>query len=221
MIILIEWRLMNELYQEIKTRFELGPVSHMVHIDNFESIVQAGGLYSKNEMILKAINYKDIADSSVQSGRSEVYIKETGKPLHDYVPLYWGNKTPMVSAVREHNESLLFLRFSTNLLSEYDCVISDRNARSNDTIFREYSSIEDLEILNPKLINSHKYAKNGKESLAYKQKQAELLVLKFLPLKYMHSVICFDSMIQNKVSGILAKSPFSPYILVNRGFYYV
>lgn len=64
----------------------------------------------------------------------------------------------MVSVLRDKNKTLIFLMFSTNLLGDYHCVISDGNARSDSTIFRKFLSIDDLTILDPKSINTIKYA---------------------------------------------------------------
>jgi hypothetical protein len=211
---------MQPLYQMIKQEYELGPASHMLHFENLESVINEGGLISKNSMLEKTLPFIDISDESVQSGRQDIVIGATGKPLHDYVPLYFGNKTPMVATKKDIYESLIFLRFSLDLLEEYDCVICDRNARNNDAVFRRFKSIDDLEILNPKFINTVKYAKFGKDSLEYKQKQAELLVLNKLPLKYLHSVICSNSVVQTKVSKLLVSAGIKAHVFVNRKGYY-
>ncbi len=79
----------------------------------------------------------------------------TDRALHDYAPLYFGRKTPMASALRELNNSLIFLAFDFNILLGRPCIITDAN-----TTFREFNSVDDLQILDPKSINTHLYAHN-------------------------------------------------------------
>ena len=158
----------------------------MTDFENLKSILSMEKILSKNQLSKANKAYVDISDPSVQDGRSKIIIPCTQKPLHDYVPLYWGRKTPMVSAIRGKNKTLIFLMFSTNLLEDCHCVISDGNARSDGTIFREFLAIDDLAILDPKCINTVKYADDAEVK---RRKQAELLILDCLPLKHLRYIV--------------------------------
>ena len=195
---------MTSLSDQIKKKYELANVLHMTDLENLKSILSEGAILSHNEVTKNALHFKDISNESVQCGRAAIIIPCSGRPLHDYVPLYWGRKTPMVSALRKRNETLLFLMFFTNLLAEYDCMISDGNARSHGTTFRAYIELSDLDILSPKDINTVKYAY---DEAVKRRKQAELLILNRLPLKHLLYIVCHSAMVKTKVETLLCFGP--------------
>jgi hypothetical protein len=80
---------------------------------------------------MRGQSYRNLANEDVQAGRAAIMVSATQKPLHDYVPLYLGFKTPMVAINQTHNEDLLFLRFSLDILATPGSVVCDGNARSN------------------------------------------------------------------------------------------
>jgi hypothetical protein len=208
---------MRELSQLIRQKYELGEVMHMTHIDNLNSILSDGALFAKNLILQQKKIFIDISNQSVQHGRANQIIKCTGRALQDYVPLYLGKKTPMVSAIRDKNESLLFLMFSTNLLTDYDCVISDGNARSAKTCFCQYKQLSDLNILDPRAINSLRYAS---DSEIKRRKQAEILVLKKLPLKHLAYIVCHSNLVKNKVNALLTTNSIRCGVYIGAGNYY-
>jgi hypothetical protein len=208
---------MGALQDEIGRRYQLFPANHMTHLSNFAAIVAAGGLSSYNRM--RGGSYFNLANEDVQAGRALITVPETGRPLHDYVPLYFAFKTPMVAVNQAHNESLLFLRFPLDLLAMGGVVITDGNARSRETRFQIYEQIDDLGFIDAKAVNTVKYAGIGKESIK-RRKQAEILVPDFLPLGWMQDLICFNSSTQAQVLDISSKSGIKMSVIVNPGWYF-
>ena len=208
---------MTSLSNQIKQNYELGHVSHMTDYENLESILVEDGILSTNQISKKSMTFTDISNESVQCGRGSITVPCSGKPLHDYVPLYWGRKTPMVSVLRDRNDTLLFLMFSTNLLSEYDCVISDGNARTAGTSFRDYSQLSDLDHLTPKDINTAKYASDDEVK---RRKQSELLVLNKLPLKHLQYIVCYSDVVKTKVEALLTTHSVTCGVYIGAGNYY-
>jgi hypothetical protein len=209
--------IMRSLSEQIQHRYELKDVQHMIDINNLESILIDGYIYSKNTMMSLHKQYFNISNSSVQEGRSKILIEKTNQNLHDYVPLYWGRKTPMVAALQKQNESLIFLMFSTNLLNDYSCVISDGNARSDLTNFKSYQDIDDLRILNAKNINTVKYASSQSTK---RLKQAELLVLEKLPLKHLSYIVAFSEKAKHQITQLLTTHSIHSHVYVGASNYY-
>ncbi len=177
----------ERLYRQIYLKYQLGPAVHMTHINNIESIIRDGELRSFN--LMAQTKYESLANEDVQRGRANKTIPPTKRPLHDYVPLYFGNRTPMVAWNQERNEEMVFMRFSLNIFARGDIVFTDGNARSSVTVFRVYSQVTDLEILDRKAINTVKYANNPELK---RRKQAEILVPDKLPLTYLVDFICYS-----------------------------
>jgi hypothetical protein len=209
----------TELGKEIKERFELASLpSHMTHIDNLNSILTSNGLFSVNTLNSSSLPFNDSSNASVQVIRANKTIPDTGKPLHDYVPLYFGLKTPLVSAIRNLNDSLVFLFFSFDILNDLECVISDGNAADAKTSFKVLQSIDDLDFLDPKSINSQSYAHDNEIK---RRKQAELLILDFLPISYLKYVICPSDMVKMTVdtNPLMANLRVKTYV-GGKSYYY-
>ncbi len=183
-----------QLFTEIYKKYQLGPACHMTHIDNVPSILAATELRSYNQM--RGQSYYNLANEDVQFGRSAKVIPITGRALHDYVPLYFGNRTPMVAVNQTSNENLVFIRFSLNLLANNGVVITDGNARSSATQFRSFTQLSDLDFINPKAINSVKYAHSPELK---RQKQAEILVPERLSLDHALEFICYSTSAQQRL----------------------
>ena len=140
--------------------------------------------------------FSDSSNASVQVIRANKTISNTGKPLHDYVPLNFGRKTPMASAIRNLNDSLIFFAFSFDILNDLECVISDGNAADAKTSFKVLHSVDDLDFLDHKAINSQSYAHDNEIK---RRKKSELLILDLLPIMYLKYVICPSDMVKMTV----------------------
>jgi len=204
------------LNQQIRLRYQLGPANHMTHLENLAGIFQAGELRSYN--LMRGQSYFNLSNQDVQSGRAQIVIPATGKPLHDYVPLYFGFKTPMVAWNQQHNDALVFLRFSLDILARPGVVVSDGNARAENTRFRLYRGLDDLDFLDSKAIQTVKYAHDAELK---RRKQAELLVPDVLPVAEVLDLICFSQQSARGVVAILQKSGIKKSVIVNQGWYFV
>jgi hypothetical protein len=203
------------LYLQIKERYQLGPANHMTLMDNLEGILVTSGLLPYNQ--LERGNYRDLANDDVQRGRASKLVPPSGKPLHDYVPLYFGFKTPMVARNKNQNARMIFLRYSLNILEMPGAVFTDGNARSRSTLFFECRQLDDLESLNRKAISTVKWV--GDEELK-RQKQAEILIPDFLGWDQVHDMIVFCEDARNQVLAILNNFGRFSRILTNRGWYF-
>jgi hypothetical protein len=203
------------LYIQIRERVALPPANHLTHRENMPGVLRSGGLCSYHKM--RGHLYTNLANEDVQKGRSGIVVSATGKPLHEYVPLYFGFKAPMVAWNQSHNQEMVFLRFSLEILETPGVVVSDGNARSGSTRFREFRQIDDLDILDPKAILTVKYA--GDSELKRK-KQAEILVPNFIPISMMLDIICFSEDSRLKTLAILKKFGISKHVKVNPGWYF-
>lgn len=203
------------LYLQIKQRFQLGPASHMTHLDNLRSILKSGELRSYNKM--RGNSYHNLANEDVQKGRAGITVDVSNRPLHDYVPLYFGWKTPMVAWNQKHNEELIFLRFSLDILKRTDTVITDGNARAKATQFRSFTDISNLEIIDAHATNSVKYAHDDEFK---RRKQAELLILDSLPLSEVLDIVCFSESSKSLIVNLFKEFDITKPVKANAGWYF-
>jgi hypothetical protein len=185
------------LYEQIYRRYHLGPAVHTTHIENIDSIFREGALLAKNCERLRVAH--DLSLENIQRVRAEKIVPCSGRSLHDYVPLYFGNRTPLVAMHRDKNEQLVFLRFSLDILSHGGVVISDGNARSDATTFRQYTHLDDLEILDPTAIKTTFYWNDDEIK---RRKQAEVLVPENLSLDLLYEIICHSEAARDRIFAV-------------------
>lgn len=112
---------------------------YMVHANNLPSVIEHGilALNSLKKAPLLIAASKSIAHQEVNF-RRDFKTVPNGRPLHDYVPLYFAYKTPM----QYHNhykakipQSLVvFLEMDySDLVKIPGCFIADGNAANNET----------------------------------------------------------------------------------------
>lgn len=107
---------------------------HMTHIDNLASIIQ-NGLLSHNEAHRQGLIGADISDSDVQDIRANKKDRVHNRPLHEYVPLYFSPRNPMLYKRQEIQEDIIILGLDPHLLLEPNIVFTDGNAAASKTIF--------------------------------------------------------------------------------------
>ena len=208
---------MAVLQNEIRRRYQLYPASHLTHIENLPAIAAAVALQSYNRMRGQA--YFNLANEDVQAGRAAILVPGDNRPLHDFVPLYFGFKTPMVACNQHHNEAMIFLRFPLDFLGAITgIVITDGNARSRQTRFKPYQTIDDLQVVNAKAVQTVKYAHDPELKRC---KQAEILVPDQLSLSWMTDVICFSPAAKTRVIDIFQKTGIRKSVIVNPGWYFL
>lgn len=206
------------LFKQIAAKYQIERCYHMTHIQNLSSILDAKEIRSYNKMKMGGQTYFNLSNEDVQSGRAAITIKETNRPLHDYVPLYLGFKTPMVAVNQKHNEDLLFLQFYLDILTLGGVVLSDGNARSGKTQFRLFTQLIDLDFLDIAAIRGKKYAHD--EDLKRK-KQAEVLVPDSLAISHLAYITCYSDDAKSRILEVWRKSGIKdPVIQVNKGWYF-
>lgn len=189
----------------------------MTHLGNLRSILSAEAIYSFNEM--KRINpkYQNLANEDVQSGRAAIVIEQSKKPLHDYVPLYFGFKTPMVAFNQDQNEQLIFLRFPLDILETPGSFVADGNARSRSTKFYKFGGPEVFSNIDIAAVRTVKYAKDFELK---RKKQSEVLIPGQLPIRYMFDIICYSENVRTHVLSILSEFAIHKPVKVNPGWYF-
>lgn len=206
----------KSLSQTINEKYQVWVAHHMTHMDNLRPILQSGELRSYN--LMRGQSYRNLANEDVQSGRAAITVPASQKPLHDYVPLYLGFKTPMVAINQAHKEDLLFLRFSLDVLATPGAIVCDGNARSNSSKFYLFTGPEVFSSLDVTAIRSVKYAKDPELK---RKKQAEVLIPDRLPVAQMLDMICYSESAKTRALSILTEFGIKKAVKVNQGWYFV
>ena len=186
---------------------------NIMPIANIKSVMQRG-IISFHEA--KGIsNHVSVAMNEVQQRREGIVI--AGHSLHDYANLYFSARNPMMYKRKDYAEELCILGVSTEILDNYSCIISDRNAAS------PYAKFFDAELgintLNYEMIFADSWIHDDdpyKTDLHKKIKCAEVLVLNHISPMY----ICGAYVVDELTKSILEKEEFGKPIIVTSKMFF-
>lgn len=112
-------------------RADVHELQYITAIVNVPSILRHGILSYRRAA---RIPHESVAMPEVQDRRSGKAVPG-GRPLHDYVNLYFSARNPMLYKRRDHHPDLCVLRVSPDVLDLPEVVIADGNAASAYTAF--------------------------------------------------------------------------------------
>jgi len=125
---------------------ELEELHYITPIENVKSIIQRGIL---SHQTAEKIAHESVAMDEIQERRKKVVVPG-GRPLHQYVNLYFHARNPMMYKRKDLHNELSILRVSKDTLKLSQVVITDGNASSGYVRF--YPADEGLRIIDKDLV---------------------------------------------------------------------
>ncbi|MBR1835338.1 MAG: DUF4433 domain-containing protein [Bacteroidales bacterium] len=189
----------------------------MTHIDNIKNIMQVGIVTASSPNANP--DFVQIGDVTAIETRKKKRLKD-GSDLGDYVPFYFGPRTPMLYVIQKgYNgvqkrkaEEIVYCVIDINDLVRdgVECVFTDGHALDNFTI--EYPGTRLCEV-NSLLDYNILYAKQwGDLDDVRRRKQAELLLKKALPVQYLKYFLVYNDWARRKLleDGVPVKMVIIP-----------
>ena len=180
----------------------------MTHIENIPHILQHGITHTTSPNANPA--YVSIGDGSIISTRNEYYLNN-GRKLGEYIPFYFGARTPMLYVIQKgynmvkstRAENIVYCVSSVQRVIELtrDFIFTDGHAIEH--LSGQFSSI-DIQNINNLLdfpaINSLQW-KDDNDLDKKRRKQAEFLVLGDIDISAIAGFIVYNEVAQNKLIG--------------------
>ncbi len=205
--------------KEIISVCELYGLNDFYHITRIENLtgIFAKGLLCRNQMK----GFIDISNHEIQDYRHYKHLPQyPDLTLHDFIPLFIAPKPPMLSVLREIQNSIVYICISTDVLQLPCSVFTDGNARSNDTSFfvniNDFSRL-DWEILHSTYWGSHD-AKEHQENK--RRRSAEVLIRHSIPMSYINGILVSCSPTMEKVNEIIINAGIDINATCVPEFYY-
>lgn len=181
-------------------KFRIKYLFHMTHKENLQKILQ-NGLKSHNYARDNSLLQKNIADNEVNDRRTRaesIY----NRSIHNYVPLYFNPKNPMLYVRKNIQNDIIILAIDRILLFEKNTVFTDGNAAANSTSF--YKNTEDLKNLNWDCINAAYWNEipDGK-----RLRCSEILIYPDIPTKAIQKIFCNNENTKTFVNSHLNNLP--------------
>ncbi len=203
-------------------------VLHMTHGRNLHGILAAGGLWSPNHMPI-ALQPQSIAHEGIQTRRaSKVVPVGPGGVLHDYVPFYFGVRSPMLYANHRgrvpsnpDGQRLLVHLVTTveRIVAQgLEWAFTDGHAVIGYTRF--FADAADLDQVDWQTVNAEYWFDTAEDPDRKRRKQAEFLVFRFVPIAALVEVIVCDDEVAKVVRKILTTSGCGLPVWVEPSFYY-
>jgi ssDNA thymidine ADP-ribosyltransferase, DarT len=185
---------------------------HMTYIDNLASIIE-NGLLSHNEVYRQGLIETDISDPNVQDIRAGTADPFYNRLLHEYVPLYFSPRNPMLYKRREIQEDIVILGLDPQLLCEPNILFTNGNAAASETMFYRGTQMLDQLPWNSIRASSWTDIEDGKRI-----KCAEVLVHPKIKPSRIQMVFCYSS--KHRETIIAAKQGTLIMGKVNRDLYF-
>lgn len=150
---------------------------HFTDVNNLESIIENGGLYSWEGLENKRIN------ASLSSNELSRQL-DTQKNLQNYIRLSFTDYHPMSTKVeKEDGKKLVWLEIDLDIALGESTLFSDMNATDNNATVKG-----DFDFLKTFDFDIFRQRYNNLDILEKKKYQAEILVKDFLPIKYIKNI---------------------------------
>ncbi len=199
-------------FRELQEKFRIHNLYHITHVNNLNSILE-NGIFSLNKIQRTKIDFTSIASERVQQRRKR-------RSLHDYVPLFFTAKTPMLSEIKFRQdgcyENVVFLILNTDVMLYESMRIADGNAASSSTDF--YRDIYGLEFLPWEVIGrkgATRYWVNDEEK---RKRSAEVLTLYTINKKYIVKVCVQNKTVFDSIKGMVSTKGISMFVDPNLYF---
>lgn len=198
---------------------------HFSSIENLDSIIELG-LLSTNQKRQRGVTHVDVAAAGIQCRRGAMEVPGSqGCYVHDYVPFYFAQKTPMqLSVILKKNVDQQFLIYFAVPLSIIDARqgVFFTNASANTDIpplFFSAAESARLDDLNWPVIEHAKW--KYPEDNERHQKMAELLVPDFVSMGEVAYIVAWnDGFAQLIRDRFAAKGIPCPRVVCNSWHYY-
>jgi hypothetical protein len=167
-------------------RDQLSELHYIAPIANLGSILEHGLL---SHVRAAAIGHVSVAAEEIQDRRVGKTVPG-GRPLHEYVNLYFHARNPMMAKRQQRHAELCVLRVSPTVLDLPGTIVTSQNASSDYAAFRP--APDGLAIVNYELVFAHDW--RDPDQIAYWRKKsikcAEVLVPDRVAPDYITGIYC-------------------------------
>ena len=183
-------------------------IYHFTALSNLPDILSRGGLHCKQQ----ANPLQDISDPRIQVRRSRRAVPlGAGGVLHDYVPFYFGPRSPMLHRIAKQDRvngtqvqaDLVYLITSAQRVAEQGLsfVFTDGHAEMREKV-NFYADLTDLSRVPWAVIQ----AQNWRGDDERRQRQSEFLVRDFVPFDSLIGFATQNEAAQQAVESIVTQA---------------
>ena len=197
------------------------PIYHITPIENLRRILEAGELRAKEALDREDTGYANIAHRTIQDRRAHTPVPcGPGGWLHDYVPFYFGPRSPMLYTISRGNvegfaggqQPIVHLVSTVQSVQAagLEYVFTDGHGIMAFTEF--YDDPAQLDEMDWPLMNSRYWFDTDDDLDCKRRRQAEFLIHRRFPVRLIHRIGVIDQHRKTETEVLLAE--FGPAIPV-------
>jgi hypothetical protein len=205
------------------------PILRISHIDNLLGILATGGIWAPNHLPPGTAQPANITHADIVARRAQKVVPVgPGGLLHDYVPFYFGARSPMLYAnhsgwVRTNPDGQAVVVYLVAYAEEvaqagHGWAFTDGHAEMGITAF--FDDLARLPELDWASIRATQWGGPKVHPDLKRRKQAEFLVHRFFPWDLVRGMVVLDVGMQARVRDILARAGRAAPVAVRRAWYY-
>lgn len=209
-------------------------ILHMTHKRNLPQILRAGGLYAATHPGLPG-SRASIADPEVNSRRSHNRVLRAdgtaasrGGVVHDYVPFYFCERSPMLYRNRrdetlnpDGQEAIVYLVSSIDRVTAAGLPWAFSNMNAASPMASYFDDLSDLGEIDWDSVYSTNWGRNHDPSgRVQRHKSAEFLVHQFVPLDIFEHFATIDRETQAEVVALLQATGCAVPVKTRRSWYF-
>lgn len=190
---------------------------YLAPLKNVCSILDRG-ILAKN---LAPPDHASFADDEIQQRRDGI-VPPNGLQLtlHDYVPLFFAPRPPLLFRHKQYQDRLVYLVINVAVLLEPGSLFSPANACSRDARF--FSRLDCLDQLDWKVLSASSWYDDDTEEHGRKKRarQAEALIPVRIPIPMIQRIVVCSKGTQQQMQEIMDAHGLEIPVESNRSFYF-
>ncbi|WP_218314158.1 type II toxin-antitoxin system toxin DNA ADP-ribosyl transferase DarT [Halomonas sp. 18071143] len=204
-------------------------IFHITALENLQQILAAGELRAKRSLEQEDTGYTNIAHTTIQDRRLHTPVPcGPGGVLHDYVPFYFGPRSPMLFTLSKGNvegftggqQSIVHIVSSVQRVeaAELGFVFTDGHGIMELTDF--YDDLIGLNEIDWPLMRAHYWADTDEDPDRKRRRQAEFLVHGRFPVELIIGIGVMNEHIKEAAETLIRRSGLNIPVAVKAGWYY-
>ncbi|MFB6285662.1 MAG: DUF4433 domain-containing protein [Candidatus Bipolaricaulia bacterium] len=202
---------------------------HLTSVENLPSIIDSGGLCSKNRLSREQTTYQNIAYTHIQDRRANRMVPcAAGGCLHDYVPFYFGPRAPMLYVINqggveeydEGQEPLVHLVTRVQFIEERNLEFAFTDRHAVLTYANFYDETRALDQVAHKLMLKRYWHDTDRHPQRKERRQAEFLVHDFVPFDLIGAIGVINEQMKEETERCLDQLDQAPPVIVKQSWYY-
>lgn len=206
-------------------------IFHITHIRNLQGILERGGLFCDNATAPNGWTSTEIGMPRIKQRRRATVIRcGAGGTPADYVPFYFGYRSPMLFSIhrgnvptyREGQGPVIYLTSSLTAVRNANlaAVFSEGNAGATFVEFHADDSELCEKLIDWPLMKQEWWNDTPDDPTRASRRQAEYLVHNFFPMRLVASIVTHNELRANEVRSILTEHGVSIPTMVYPEWYY-